>query len=157
MISSSAVVSSDRIRRDRLADQERRRQRRPGGEDQRAEHQQHLATVGPQQREQPPHLPPAVVLAPDQSPQRPEEGEEVLGSLRLGSLLRHLTGRAFARPRSRGALSCRSQLRQLLALLEVTLEVDGVLEPLLGDLLVQRAALQQLLVRAAVDDPAAGP
>src|SRR5512134_3726164 len=57
---------------------------------------------------------------------------------------------AFARCPSR-----RSQPRQLLALFEVPLVVDGVLQPLLGDLLVEGAALEQLLVRAAVDQPAA--
>src|SRR4029077_16352766 len=66
-----------------LADQEGRSQRRHCGEDQRAEHHQHLAPVRPQQREQPLHLPPAVVLAADEPPERPEEQKNVLGAVRL--------------------------------------------------------------------------
>ena len=82
-ISSSAACVVGQGRRDRLADQEGRSQRRDRGEDQRAEHHQHLAPVRPQQREQPLDLPPAVVLAADEPPERPEEQKNVLGAVRL--------------------------------------------------------------------------
>src|SRR5207248_4322871 len=48
-----------------------------------------------------------------------------------------------------------SQPRHLLALLEVALEEHGILEAVLGDLGVERAALEQLVVPSAVDDPPA--
>src|SRR5512144_2205422 len=80
---------------------------------------------------------------------RRASGPSGRGCPRRGSTSR-ASGRAAARSVRR---STRSQLRQLLAVLEVALQVDRVLEPLLGYLLVERTALEQIVMGAAVDDP----
>ena len=62
---------------DRPAGQVGRRQAGAGLDQQRDEHQRHPAAVGPQQADHPAHLAPALVLAADQAPERPEEQEDV--------------------------------------------------------------------------------